>query len=92
MPQVWSEKKKTTTAPFPHECIYYELYLKQQQSKDLIHMGGLRFIHFFIFFLELHLWYMEVPGLGVKLELQLPTRTHILSLCPTSPHTQLLSG
>ena len=27
---------------------------------------------FFCFFLELHLWHMEVPRLGVELELQLP--------------------
>jgi len=29
----------------------------------------------FIFFLGLHLWHMEVPRLGVKLELQLPAYT-----------------
>ena len=27
---------------------------------------------FFVFFLGLHLWYMEVPRLGVELELKLP--------------------
>ena len=29
------------------------------------------FIYLFIFFLVLHLWHMEVPNLGVYLELQL---------------------
>ena len=29
----------------------------------------------FFFFLGLHLWHIEVPWLGVKLELQLPTYT-----------------
>ena len=34
------------------------------------------FIHFILFcFLGLHLWPMEVPGLGVELELQLPADT-----------------
>ena len=29
-------------------------------------------IQIFIFFLELHLWHVEVPRLGIKSELQLP--------------------
>ena len=33
------------------------------------------FFYLFIFFLELQLWYMEVPRLGVKSELQLPVYT-----------------
>ena len=44
----------------------------------------------FLFFLGLHPWHMEVPGLGVKLELQLPAYitamaaldpSHICNLC-----------
>ena len=31
------------------------------------------FFHFYIFFLALHLQHMEVPGLRVKSEIQLPT-------------------
>ena len=33
------------------------------------------FIVFFLFFLGPHLWHMEVPGLGVPLELQLQAYT-----------------
>ena len=43
---------------------------------------------FFLFFLGPHLWYMEVPRVGVKLELQLPAYTrdlsHICDLCHSS--------
>ena len=35
----------------------------------------LLFFFFFFFFFELHLHYMEVPRLGVKLELQIPATT-----------------
>ena len=42
----------------------------------LIFHGGLRedimFLSLSLFFLQPHLWHMEVPGLGVDLELQLP--------------------
>ena len=30
---------------------------------------------YFFFFLWLHLWHLEVPRLGIKLELQLPAYT-----------------
>ena len=30
---------------------------------------------FFFFFLDLHMWHMEIPNLGVKSELQLPGYT-----------------
>ena len=33
------------------------------------------FSFFFSFFLELHLWHMEVPKLGVESEVQLPAYT-----------------
>ena len=32
-------------------------------------------LFFFFYFLGPHLWHMEVPGLGVELELQLPAYT-----------------
>ena len=35
----------------------------------------LHFILFILMFLESHLWHMEVPRLGVELELQMPTYT-----------------
>ena len=34
-----------------------------------------RIFFFFAWFLDLHPWHMEVPTLGVKSELQLPTYT-----------------
>ena len=42
-----------------------------QHSSDAGQMGGFCFFFFFVI-LGLHLWDMEAPRLGVKLELQLP--------------------
>ena len=39
------------------------------------HQGTRRSLEFFFFFLRLNPWYMEVPGLGVELEPQLPAYT-----------------
>ena len=53
---------------------YYNsgLIIKEFQS-SLIRYAGL---HGFSYcFLGLHLWHMEVPRLGVKMQLQLPART-----------------
>ena len=40
------------------------------------------FAFFFFFFLQPHLWHMEVPGLGVELEL------HTAGLCHTHSNTR----
>ena len=50
------------------------------------------FFLFFFWFLELHLWHMDIPRLGVKMELQLPayttaTATQDPSLVCTTAHT-----
>ena len=41
-----------------------------QQGSDISQLN-IFFYFFLLFFLELHLWHMEVPKLGVELELQL---------------------
>ena len=62
------------------------------QSLGFSGTSALHFIYLFIYFvfLGLHPWHMEVPMLGVKLELQLPPYTtaiatpdlsHICNLC-----------
>ena len=52
---------------------------KRQREKNgektlalMRYLGIFFFFFFFLVFLEPHLRHMEVPGLGVKLELQLP--------------------
>ena len=47
-------------------------YLVLSGSMSILSVQFLVFIYLFICFLSLHLWHMEVPRLGVKLELQLP--------------------
>ena len=56
---------------------------------------------FFFFFKGLHLWHMEVPGLGIKLELQLQAYTTatamsdlscICDLHPSSRPCQVLNS
>ena len=42
------------------------------------------FCHFYFFFLGPHLQHMEVPGLGVKLELQLPAYTTATAAAPAT--------
>ena len=60
------------------------------------------FIYIIIIFLALwaHLWHMEVPGLGIELELQLPAYTtataildlsHIYDLCHTLRQCHILN-
>ena len=57
-------------------CFFYDL-LKQahlvRQNILFIYFMYLYLLHFIFLFLGSHLWHMEIPGLGVKLELQLPT-------------------
>ena len=66
-------------------CEHLRRYLFVHMCKNLLNLGvellgqrlcpsftlaGVKlFTTFFFFFLQLHLWHMEVPGLGVKLEL-----------------------
>ena len=38
------------------------------------------FLMFFFFFLGPHLWHMEVPGLGIKLELELQLSAHATAI------------
>ena len=45
------------------------MYEKMQEP------GLTEIISFLFFLLQPHLWHMEVPGLGVKSELQLPVYT-----------------
>ena len=44
-------------------------YLVLSGSMSILSVQFLVFIYLFICFLSLHLWHMEVPRLGVKLEL-----------------------
>ena len=55
---------------------------------------------FFVVFLGLHLWHMEIPRLGVELELELPAYatatampdgSHILDLHHSSRQCQILN-
>ena len=57
-------------------------------------------LFFFFFFLGLQVWHMEVPSLGVQLELHLPAYTtatamqdpsHICDLCHSSRQLQVLN-
>ena len=50
----------------------------------VVFVGGF-FFFFFFFFLEQRLSYMDVPGLGVELELQLPAYTTAIAT-PDSSH------
>jgi len=42
----------------------------QEPNTEIIKMSDSQFLFFFLVFLGLHLWHMEVPRLGVELELQ----------------------
>ena len=60
---------------------YYSLIISCKISHNVRYKSqGILFFFFFlfpIFFLGPHLQHLEVPGLGVKLELQLPTYTTV---------------
>ena len=57
---------------FPYlSKLYYHHCLENSTYLSLLDI----FFFFFSFFLQLHLWHIEVPRLGVKLELQLLTYT-----------------
>ena len=53
--------------------------MRQAGKRKHLFKGGIYMLFFFSFFLffftQPHLWHMEVPGLGVQPELQLPAYT-----------------
>ena len=69
----WPFKFSRKTEVTGHECPL--LYLPSSQNWFHLLSSLLSFFSLFFFFLGLHLRHIEVPWLGVKLELQLPTYT-----------------
>ena len=86
-----------------HQCTHpltQRHFLKSYHIPPIMLDTGNIAVFFFFFFLGPHLWHMEIPRLGVKSELQLPTYTtdtatrdpsHICNLCCSLRQHQILS-
>ena len=76
-------------------CLRHSQSSLTLERRDTMYIGV-----FFFFFLALHLWHVDIPGLGVELELWLPAYTtamaildlsHICSLCHSLQQRQILN-
>ena len=67
-----------------NSIMYVMSKISMTMIREHFRIRGFQF-HFYIYFLGPHPWHMEVPRLGVKLELQLPSYTRATAI----PHPSL---
>ena len=67
--------------PREHAAVYTLLFVCVLAKCMLLFDGYMRV---FLFLLQLYLWYMEVPRIGIKLELQLQPRQRQIRATPVT--------